>query len=94
MIRAVMDTNVLIAGLRSPNGASRELLVRLRAGRWTLVLSNTVLGEYHELLHREAEFLEIMHHEADSYIDALCELAEKFSPTTQWQPTANDPDGA
>jgi predicted nucleic acid-binding protein len=55
-------------------------------------LSNTVLGEYHEILHREAEFVGLTHREADSYIDALCELAERFSPATQWQPASNDPD--
>jgi putative PIN family toxin of toxin-antitoxin system len=92
MIRAIMDTNVLVSGLRSPDGASYELLARLREGSWALVLSNTVLGEYHEILHREAEFLGLTHREADAYIDAMCELAERFSPTTQWQPAANDPD--
>jgi len=46
---------VLVAGLRSQRGASHELLALLRAGKWTLVLSNTVLGEYHEVLHREAD---------------------------------------
>jgi putative PIN family toxin of toxin-antitoxin system len=92
MIRAVMDTNVLVAGLRSSSGASHELLVRLRASGWILVLSNTVLGEYHEILHRQAEFLGLTHREGNSFIDALCQMAEKFSPTTQWQPTADDPD--
>src|SRR5271168_4423856 len=92
MLRAVMDTNVLVAGLRSLNGASHELLARLRTGGWTLVISNTVVGEYHEILHRDAEVLGLPHGEADAYIDSLCELAEKFSPTTIWQPTANDPD--
>jgi predicted nucleic acid-binding protein len=92
MIRAVMDTNVLVAGLRSPDGASHELLARLRAGGWRLVLSNTVLGEYHEVLHREAEALGRTHQEADFYLDALCWLAEKFSPVMSWQPVANDPD--
>ena len=33
MIRAVVDTNVLVAGLRSITGASHELLARLRARR-------------------------------------------------------------
>ncbi len=88
MIRAVMDTNVLVSGLRSPDGASHGLLARLRAGSWALVLSNTVLGEYHEILHREAEVLKLTHRE----VDAVCELAERFSPTTPWQPAANDPD--
>jgi len=92
MLRAVLDTNVLVAGFRSRRGASHELLARLRAGGWTLVLSNTVLGEYHEILHRNAEVLGLTFHEIDAYIDALCELAEKFSPTRAWRPIANDPD--
>jgi predicted nucleic acid-binding protein len=92
MIRATLDTNVLVAGLRSPNGASHELLERLRAGAWALVLGNTVLGEYHEILHREAESLRLTHREADLYVDGLCELAERFSPATPWQPVASDPD--
>jgi predicted nucleic acid-binding protein len=87
-----MDTNVLVAGLRSPSGASHELLARLRAGGWALVLSNTVLGEYHEILHREAEFVGLTHREADFYLDGLCQLAERFSPITRWEPTADDPD--
>ena len=92
MIRAVMDTNVVVAGMRSPSGASHELLARLRARGWALVLSNTVLGEYHEIYIREADFLGLTHQEAEAYIDGLCELAERFSPATQWEPAANDPD--
>ena len=44
-MRAVVDTNVLVAALRSQRGASHELLRLWRAGHWTLVLSNTILGE-------------------------------------------------
>ena len=39
-MRAVMDTNVLVAALRSRRGASFELFHRLRLGQWTAVLSN------------------------------------------------------
>ena len=39
MIRAVMDTNVLVSGLRSRSGASHQLLARLRARGWTLALA-------------------------------------------------------
>ena len=74
-MRAVLDTNVLVAGLRSQRGASHELLNLLRAGQRTLVLSNTVLGEYHEILHREAEALGLSHTDADAYLDVLCALA-------------------
>lgn len=91
-MRAVLDTNVLVAGLRSQRGASHELLALLRAGKWTLVLSNTVLGEYHEVLHREADAVGLSHADADAYLDVLCALAEQCTLTTPWQPAAADPD--
>ena len=92
MLRAVMDTNVLVAGLRSRLGASYELLLQLRAGQWTLVLSNTLAGEYHEILHREAGSLLISHLEIDQFLDGLCALAEQRLLVTEWNPAAIDPD--
>src|SRR6266568_3252635 len=91
-MRAVMDTNVLVSAFRSQNGASYELLRLLGEARWTLVLSNTVLGEYHEVLHREAGVLKLAHAEADAYLDVLCALAEQRALTSEWQPAAADPD--
>jgi putative PIN family toxin of toxin-antitoxin system len=91
-MRAVLDTNVLVAGLRSQRGASNQLLQLLRAGQWKLVLSNTTLGEYHEVLHRQAEALGLSHSDADLYLDVLCALAEQRTLSTAWQPAAGDPD--
>jgi len=91
-MRAVMDTNVLVSAFRSRTGASYELLRLLRAGKWGLVLSNTVLGEYHEVLHREAGALKFTDAEADTYLDVLCALAEQRALTSEWQPAAADPD--
>ena len=81
---------MLVAGLRSQRGASHELLQLLRARRWTLVLSNTVLGEYDEVLHREGDALGLSHADADAYWDVLCALTEQRLLTTAWQPAAAD----
>jgi putative PIN family toxin of toxin-antitoxin system len=91
-MRAVLDTNVLLAGLRSQAGASYEVLRLLRVGKWKLVLSNTVLGEYHEILHRESAATGLSKHETDAFLDALCLLAEKWALITPWQPVASDPE--
>jgi predicted nucleic acid-binding protein len=90
-MRAVMDTNVLVAGLRSRNGASFEWLRLLRAGKWTLVLSNTVLAEYEEVLKRERAALGLSLDEVDKALDALCLLAERRAVSSQWTPILNDP---
>jgi len=52
MIRAVLDTNVLLAALRSRQGASFEIISRYRQGEFSLLVSNTVLSEYDEVLKR------------------------------------------
>src|SRR5438046_7495262 len=91
-MRAVMDTNVLVSAFRSQNGASYELLRLLREAKWTLVLSNTVLSEYNEVLRREAGVLRLTHADADAYLDVLCALEEQRMLASEWQPAAADPD--
>ena len=84
MLRAVLDTNVLLSALRSRHGASHELMRLLRARRWKLVLSNTVLAEYEEVLKREASSLGLALPEIDRFPDALCLLAEQCHPSGGW----------
>lgn len=45
MIRAIFDTNVILASQLSNRGAAFEILQRLRRGEWRLVLSNHLLLE-------------------------------------------------
>lgn len=92
MLRASLDTNVVLSALRSQTGASHELLRRLRAGHWKLLLSNTVLTEYEEVLKREAGVLGLSLPEIDRFLDALCILAEQCHPAGNWVPLLADPD--
>ena len=90
--RAVMDTNVLYAALRSSAGASFAVVEALKRGRWKLVLSNTVLAEYEEVLKREASALQLTFAESDRALDALCALAERIRLTESWTPLLTDSD--
>jgi putative PIN family toxin of toxin-antitoxin system len=51
-MRVVLDTNVLVAALRSPLGASAALLGQLPSARWTPVLSVPLYCEYRDVLLR------------------------------------------
>jgi predicted nucleic acid-binding protein len=84
MRRAVLDTNVVLAGLRSRQGASFEVLRLLSARRWVLVLSNTVLTEYQEILYREQAALPYTHEEIESILDGLSLRAEKCHIRSRW----------
>ena len=49
----VIDTNVILAGLRSKNGASYKLLSILNDKRFQINISATLIFEYEEILKRE-----------------------------------------
>lgn len=91
-MRAVLDTNVLVAALRSRSGASFELLRLWRAGKWTLILSNTVVAEYEEVLKRETLAIQLSPEEVDKFLDALCFFAERRILQKPWLPRLSDPD--
>jgi putative PIN family toxin of toxin-antitoxin system len=91
-MRAVADTNVLLAGLRSRGGASYELLRLLSQRRWILVLSNTLLTEYQEILHREHALLPYTHEEIERILDGLCSRSEKRRLRAGWWPVLEDAD--
>jgi putative PIN family toxin of toxin-antitoxin system len=90
--RAVLDTNVVYAGLRSQRGASFAILEALWQGKWKLILSNTVLTEYEEILRREAGTLNLNSQRISRLLDAICALAERRNLSALWMPVLNDPD--
>ncbi|HEY0548880.1 MAG TPA: putative toxin-antitoxin system toxin component, PIN family [Verrucomicrobiae bacterium] len=90
--RAVMDTNILYAALRSRRGASFQVLDALWRREWTLVLSNTVLTEYEEILKRESAALGLTLERINKLLDALCSLADRRHLSESWLPVLTDPD--
>jgi putative PIN family toxin of toxin-antitoxin system len=91
-LRAVIDTNVVYAGLRSRNGASYQILDALERRLWTMVLSNTVLTEYEEILKREAPTIGIALDHVDLLLDSLCLHADQWPTSETWSPILPDPD--
>lgn len=82
----------MYSGLRSRNGASYAILETLDRGKWILVLSNTVLTEYEEVLKRELHTLSISLQSLESFLDALSTAAERHTPSEGWVPVLSDPD--
>lgn len=89
--RIVMDTNVLYSALRSRRGCSYDVLLAIRQRRVALVLSQTVLIEYEEILKRNANVLGLSILDVDAILDSLCLLAELYGLSTIWNPILSDP---
>jgi putative PIN family toxin of toxin-antitoxin system len=91
--RAVLDPNVLISALISPEGASARLLLELRAGAFELVVSPHLLAELDEVLHRDKFRRYATEDEVDVYIDVLRnESLVLDDPDPDPDPIAGDPD--
>jgi putative PIN family toxin of toxin-antitoxin system len=92
MIRAVLDTNVILASLLSNRGAAFEILQKLRRGEWRLVLSNHLLLEYEEVLKRNAAAIGMTFDEVDRYLNAISKAADCVELSAPRIPRLHDPD--
>ncbi|HWY76558.1 MAG TPA: putative toxin-antitoxin system toxin component, PIN family [Verrucomicrobiae bacterium] len=89
---AVLDTNVLIAALRSRRGASFELLRLVGNERWRLHLSTALLLEYEEVARREASHLWVQPDRIEDVLSFLAASGQEHAISFRWRPFLNDPD--
>jgi len=93
MTRVVLDTDVMVAALRSPGGAAAELLRLVHAGRLDMLASATLFTEYEAVLMRP-EHLRASGQNAATMQRALDELAKRLVRVHcwfQWRPQLRDP---
>lgn len=92
MMRLVLDTDVIVAALRSPQGASAEILRGLDRGEVTLLLSVPLTLEYEDVCfraeHRLAHGLSLQ--ELTSFVDGLIRMAEWVEIHLRWRPQLAD----
>lgn len=88
----VLDTNVLISGLRSKRGASNALLQLLNDPRLKLHVSNALLFEYEQLLRREQTTLGLTDERIEALLDGFCTFGVQHHVSFIWRPTARDTD--
>ncbi len=91
-LHAVLDTNVLIAALRSRNGASFELLRRIGASGWRLHVSTALLLEYEEVARREAAALWAKPQRVEAILNFIAASAVEHAISFRWRPFLSDPD--
>jgi len=91
-MRLVMDTDTVVAAMRSPSGASAELLRAARAGRATLLASVALCLEYEAVCSRPEHVAAAGFDAADLavFLDALVSLAEPIGSWFLWRPQLRD----
>lgn len=87
----VLDTNVIIAGLRSRNGSAFRLLTLVGSERFNIHLSVPLVLEYEEVLRREILNLIISESDIRDFIDFHCAVATHHQVFFLWRPYLRDP---
>jgi putative PIN family toxin of toxin-antitoxin system len=93
-LRLVLDTDVLVAAMRSRSGASWQLVDRALAQEFTLLLSVPLVLEYEAVLtreeHRKVHRLSVAH--LEEIINSLIKVSEAVQIRFLWRPLLSDPD--
>ena len=87
----ILDTNVIIAGLRSRRGASFALLERLGTGHLEISVSVPLILEYEAVAQRQARELGLTHADVEVVLDFLCAAAHHRQIFFLWRPFLRDP---
>ncbi len=91
MYQVVIDTNVLIAALRSQRGASFLLLSLIGDRRWQMNLSVPLFLEYEDVAKRPDSGLTLSTEQVDDVLNFICAEANLREIFYLWRPVLPDP---
>lgn len=93
-MKVVMDTDILVAALRSPDGASRMWLRSILTGEVTALLSVPLMLQYEAVITRPEHLQEsgLSVQDMGRILDALCRVGKPLKISYLWRPILKDPD--
>jgi putative PIN family toxin of toxin-antitoxin system len=90
--RIVIDTNVLIGALMSPQGANREIIRRCLLGEYQPLMGNALFTEYEAVMARQ-EIIDkcpLGRDKSERLLDALMSVSEWVEIYYSWRPNLRD----
>lgn len=92
-VRLVLDTDVIVAAMRSPGGASAALLEAALEGSVTLLANVALVLEYEAVCSRQEHRVAagLTPREVMNFVDAVAALAEPVASHFIWRPQLKDP---
>ena len=92
-MKLVLDTDILVAGLRSQTGASRQLLLWLFDARYQAIVSVAMMLEYEAVLRRPENLkaFQLNAHDIEQFLDSMTHLIIPVTSFFLWRPQLRDP---
>jgi putative PIN family toxin of toxin-antitoxin system len=93
-VRLVLDTDVVVAAMRSPQGASAAIIKAARTRKAMILTSVSLALEYEAVCYRAELQLAsgLTRHEVEIFVDAVIALSEPVETHFRWRPQLRDPD--
>lgn len=89
--RVVLDTNILVAALRSRRGASHKLLLCLAEGAFIPCISVPLFLEYEDVLKRPGKVPGLAAKDIDDILDFILSQSDIRQIFFLWRPFLKDP---
>jgi predicted nucleic acid-binding protein len=89
--RVVVDTNVVVAGLRSRQGAAFRLLSGIGRGKFEIALSVPLVLEYEDALLGHSAATGLSRKDVEAVLDYYCSVGHLQSIFFLWRPLLPDP---
>lgn len=90
MVGVVIDTNVIVSAIKTPNGTPAKIIDLILSEKIKLYLSADILEEYVDVLARPKHKLSIEHQRA--FIDAIIEVGVLVKPKQSDVPMRDEDD--
>jgi putative PIN family toxin of toxin-antitoxin system len=86
----VIDTNVLVAALRSHRGASHKLFMLINSGKFEINVSVPLVLEYEAVAKRLTGEIPLTERDVDDILDYICTAANRKRIFYLWRPFLRD----
>ncbi len=86
----VIDTNVVIAALRSKKGASYKLLSLIGTNKFEIHDSVAIVLEYEDVIQRFRTEIGLSQDDVSIFVDSLCSIAHHHKIYFVWRPSLPD----
>ena len=90
-MKIILDTNVIVAGLRSQRGASSKLLQSVAKLEVPVAASTALILEYEDVLRRPGMIPGLDDREIADFLDDFCSIATEAHIYFRWRPFLSDP---
>jgi predicted nucleic acid-binding protein len=89
--RVILDTNVIVAALRSQGGASHRLLLTVGRPRWQSVVTPALMFQYEDAARRPGNAPGLSPQDISAILDLIYQRSHRQLVWFSWRPLSTDP---